>query len=178
MVDKLTVLIVFMVAVFAVSAVLLIMGTVPKIFETSNQINQTNILLEQRIALTEQQKHEDDARDKQAVMILAHVDAQLQLLKNNLTQLMTDMENRSISSSEQRFVMMKKLDANTGQNTKILANLDNKSKDHDRQSNEMRNLTDNVATSLKGYGDNSIEKFDKIIETQKKILGAINNTIS
>ena len=63
-------------------------------------------------------------------------------------------------------------------NTRILANLDNKSKDHDRQSNEMRNLTDNVATSLKGYGDNSIEKFDRIIETQQKILGAVNNSKS
>lgn len=171
--DKSSLVILSVVIIFVISAAILAMGAVPQIFRTATDVNNTNILLQQRIAISEQQEYEDMARDAQAVKIISHVDIQLKSLKDNITQLMMDSEKRSNASKAQRDVLDNKLDINTAQNTKILANLDNKSKDHARQSADMRILANKIAhisndtrDALIIYGENSVSKFDKILENQ------------
>ena len=165
--DRSGLVILSVVIIFVISAGVLVMGLAPEIFRQGDVIDQQAI-----------QKHEDDARDAQAVKILTHVDDRLYDLERNITQLMMDSEKRSNVSKAQRDVLDNKLDVNNAQNTKILNSLANKSKDHEAQSIKMEILSDHISTALKNYGENSIEKFDKIIENQIEInkkLGILLN---
>lgn len=167
--DRSGLVILAVVIIFVIASGVLVMGLAPEIFRQGDVIDQQAI-----------QKHEDDARDAQAVKILTHVDDRLYDLERNITQLMMDSEKRSNASKTQRDVLDNKLDVNIAQNTRILENLDNKSKDHSAQSIKMEVLSDHISNSLKNYGENSIDKFDKIVENQielnKKLDMLLNKT--
>lgn len=160
--DKSGIVILAVVIIFVISAAILAMGAVPEIFRQGDEI--------------EAQKHEDDARAAQVKEILSHVDLEIEKLESNLTQLMQESEKRSNVSKAQRDLFDKKLDNATDQNARILANLDNKSKDHAKQSIDIRMLADNISQSLKGYGENSIEKFNLLLANQEQIYQLLNES--
>jgi len=180
--DKTTIIIVPFLVISILMAGVLMTGFVPKVYETSNQVNTTNFLLQQRIALTEQQQHEDTARDIQAFKISKHVDNEIKKMQENLTEYILASEKRSNISSEQRNLTLQKLDENTEQNSLILESLQNKSDDHAKFSknmselqNNVSNLTTKIRDMLKNYGDNSVSKFQDILDRQQEIINKLNN---
>ena len=168
---------------FVLSAAIVAMGAIPKIFETNQTVNQTNFLLEQRIALTEQQEHEDKQRAqyeikaeaRQEKLLLENEQSNKEII-GNITKLITDGEKRSNISNKQR--------ADTLNQTKeILLNLDQKSRDHEMFSRNMSelqvnlsNLSNQIRDMLHEYGENSVEKLQKIIDNQNKLGELINRT--
>ena len=133
MVDKLGLVILFLIVLFVGTSIVMVTGTVPEIFRQGEQINQTNILLQQRIALTEQQKHDDEvainqtihedlARDKQVITITAHIDKTLDRIQFNILKLIKESENRSKISADERSEIMDTINNNT---LEILRKLNN-----------------------------------------------------
>jgi len=161
--DKSGLIILSVVIVFVVSASLLAMGAVPKIFQTASDVNQTNILLAQRIAITDQQKHEDEARynqtqhedlarDRQVVTISKHMDRQIDGVQRNLTDFITASEKRSEIGMKERGAILHNI-------SMVLDSLTNKSADHDTMAvnmNKMQiklnNITEEILDVLNQFG--------------------------
>jgi hypothetical protein len=173
--DKTSLIIVPFLVISILMAGVLMTGFVPKIYETNEQVNTTNFLLQQRIALSEQQEHEDQARDIQAVKISTHVDNQLNRMQDNLTEFMFEAEKRSNLSFAQRTNMISNISI-------IVESLEQKSEDHAKFSKNMSELQFNVSNlskeirdMLQNYGDNSVQKFQNILDRQTEIINKLNN---
>lgn len=96
----------------------------------------------------------------------------------------TESENRSARGAAERQLIIEemqgvvnKLDYTTSQNSHILASLENKSKDHERQSNQMKILAGSINSSLESYGENSIKQFLSILDNQKMIHELLTDQI-
>jgi len=157
--DKQTVLILTFLVVFGVSAAITITGALPKIFETNEKVNQAVV-----------QQHEDEGRANQTIIISQHMDEKIDAVQDNLTTFIKESEQRSNVSNQQRINIM-------GNISQVLDSLQNKTREHALFSQNMNdiqkdvgNLTKEIRDMLEDYGENSIKKFDKIVDTQKRIL--------
>jgi hypothetical protein len=131
MIDLRSLLILSFLIVFLVLAAIISMGAIPKIFQTATNVNQTNTLLEHRVALTEQREHEDKARqnqtlhedlarekqnekenlarDKQRYQIVNETNTGLHNLERNVKDFISESENRSKIGATERGEILNKL---------------------------------------------------------------------
>src|SRR5688572_30294034 len=98
---QLLIIIIFLVVTISLAS-LLVMGAVPKIFQTGEQINQTQTLINQT-------KHEDDARDIQRYLIVNETNNSMNNVEQHLVELINETredekqaEKRSATGAAER----------------------------------------------------------------------------
>ena len=157
--DKQFYVMVGFIALVAIFAAVIGSGALNTIVQTGEKVDNTNILLQQRIALSKQQDHEDEQR--QMYELKAEARQEKLLLENelsnkyiigNITQLISDSDKRSNISNVQRA-------ATLNQTKEILNNLEQKTKDHDIMSQNMNkmqfklnNITEEILDVLNKFG--------------------------
>ena len=148
--DKSSLLIIAFIVVFVVSAGITYTGVLPKIFDTNEKLKQALI-----------QQHEDEGRAHETVKIINSTLNAIKTHGNDLKQFIRESEK--LNMSEQILELSK-------QHQQVAI-------DHDLILTNVDNVTSNVSSELNRYGENSIEKLQKIVDTQQKILTAINSTL-
>jgi ElaB/YqjD/DUF883 family membrane-anchored ribosome-binding protein len=157
---QLLIIIIFLVIVISFASIL-VMGAIPKIFQTGEKVDQ-------QFEFEKQTKHEDDARDEQRYLIINETNNSLNRIENNLRDFINESENRSAAGAAERKQILNQLLNVTKQHERV-------SIDHDSISNDVKNVTHNVDENLYRYGENSVIKLDEIRAAQEKILKLLNN---
>jgi hypothetical protein len=154
--DKMLVIIIIFLAVSFLMAAILAMGAVPKIFQTDAKVDQALI-----------QKHEDEAREAQKFQIVTETNKSLNqsitTLENRLYKFMNESQTRSEKGQQERQKIIDEILNVSSQHDKV-------AKDHDIILIEAQNTTNHVEEELYRYGENSVEKLNKIVENQEKIV--------
>ena len=166
MVDKQSLLLLTFILVFSVGAIITFTGALPTIFETNEKVNQAVI-----------QQHEDEGRANQTIVLSKHIDERLEEIQKNLTQYINISSNRSSYGAAERQQIMESILEVSGEHDKVAAT-------HSKIQKELGNLTQEIRDMLEEYGENSIEKFNRIVENQQnilkehgKLIAEINNTL-
>ena len=136
-----------------------------KLNQTSAAINQTQLFLEST-------KHEDEARDNQSQFEMQG--------RSNQTKTILNGTQDYLENHHQG--LLDYIDRTNNTTNKIIDNILDISnqhkqvaKDHDLIQNEVRNVTNENRDMLERYGENSIVKFDLIIDRIEKIESNIEN---
>jgi hypothetical protein len=165
--DKQSLVIFAFLVVSVLFAAILAMGAVPKIFQTSDKMDQALL-----------QQHEDASRANQTANISNHIHIELEELKSNLTGFIDDSSNRSAYGAAERQYILESILEVSNQHDKVAA-------DHARIQKEVGNITMEIRDMLRDYGENSVEKLQSIVDTQKfivdtheKILAKLDNNTS
>lgn len=168
-IDKQSITLLLFVVVFVLTAAVIATGIIPAIFKTAEKTEVIDTQLNES-------NYENHQRDLQRYLIVNETNASLKDLEERMQKFIVESENRSSRGAAERQLIIEemqgvvnKLDTNTVQNSKILASLENKSKDHELQSNQMKTLANSINSSLEAYGENSIEQFLAILENQERI---------
>ena len=172
--DKMLTIIIIFISMSILMAAILVMGAVPKIFQTGQQVNQTQATLNQTQMFIQEQaardkqtrhedqarfnqtQHEDNARDKQANKIVNTVKEDLNRLKNEFFQFVSESEKRSEQANTQRDKLQKDMSLALIQNQNItdeILNISNQhkqvAKDHDKIQTDVANQTKQTYDLLK-----------------------------
>lgn len=160
----LAVIIIFL-SISALMAAILAMGAVPKIFQNAEVINQTqDETKNQTDIIIKQFQRENNTTHK----ILYNQNVSLQ----NQQKLIEDMD-KTIEQNHVDIAMNVNVSQNiqniTDEILKISQEHKQVAKDHDRIVIEAQNTTNYVEQELERYGENSIEKLQKIVDNQEQI---------
>ena len=196
----LVIIIIFLAITFTLAGVL-VMGAVPKIFQTGEQVNQTQTTLNQtHLFLMEQEardnqtKYEDQARLNQTIFQIQHEDLarEIQQQTENTERdkqryLIINETNTSLNRLEDNIMLYinestERSLQGAQERQKIMDEIlniskqhDKVAKDHDMISREVGNVTNKVDQNLYRYGENSIKQLQEIIDNQKLIFQMLNN---
>ena len=128
--DKMLVIIIIFLAVTFTLAGILVMGAVPKIFQTSEKIDQTLV-----------QQYEDHARDQLRLQIINETNHSLLNLENNLMDFIDESTERSIKGAEQRQQIIHSIAKATNGIENLTGQILNLTKSDSEGASEHRNST-------------------------------------
>jgi hypothetical protein len=142
-------------------AAILVMGTVPKIFQTSDKIDQALVQQHEDEARANQTLHEDlerekqksfenEQRDKQRDLIVKETNKSMNDLEQRLVKFMNQSTNRSLAGSLERRVLLDNILNVSQQHDKV-------AKDHNILQTKVENTTKQTYDLLKTADERNFE---------------------
>jgi hypothetical protein len=157
-------------------AAILVMGAIPKIFQTGEQVNQTQstlnqtqLFLQEQKARDNQTRHEDEARDAQRNQIIKDTNKSLLELEQRLVKFMNESQTRSEKGQQERQKIIDNIINIQQQHNSV-------SKDHDILQMKVENTTKQTYDLLKTADERNFEAttnnknlLDNLTQTMQEI---------